>query len=104
MRFYYNDSGNPRADTSTEDNILGWFLQGDVQSNEDTTKYLLSVVEDVRTKHEEYERWGNGVVLQLTDDKVVMWHIGVDEYKYEITLDELEEGLRGWLELITSAH
>jgi hypothetical protein len=104
MRFYYDDSGYPIADTSTEDNILGWFLEGDVQSNEETTKYLISVVEDVKITHEEYERWGNGCVLNLVDGKVVIWHIGVDEYKYEITLNELEEGLRGWLELITSAH
>jgi uncharacterized protein YacL (UPF0231 family) len=72
----YSESGYPEAETFTPHNILGRFLESDVLSNEDTTKYLLSVVEDVKITHEEYEQWGNGYVLNLVDGKAVIWHIG----------------------------
>jgi len=99
-----DEHGIRRARVDSPYEMVGLFLEGDVQGSLYHCKLLLSIIEKVKSGMEsEWSGTGNAYTITITRDKVVL------EYEYsdpletcEIPLFEFEKALKEWFQFIQS--
>ena len=70
-RFYRDATGDPRARCSVPHQLLGQFLESDVQGNPAHCRDLLNALDDVaQGRLVQWEETGNAHTLTLTPDRV----------------------------------
>ncbi|MCZ6677555.1 MAG: YacL family protein [Candidatus Poribacteria bacterium] len=108
IKYYIDENGFRRAEVSPPYELLGWYLEGDVQGSIYTCKLLLSEIEKAKAGvEEEYSGTGNAHTITIKRDKVVIENELLNETKdcemsqiCEIPLPEFEKALTQWFEFI----
>jgi len=102
VKCYIDEHGFRRAEVSPPYQLLGWYLEDDVQGSLYHCKLLFSEIEKVKAGVEpEFSGTGNAYTITITGDKVLL----EDEYSEplttcEIPLFEFEQALTQWFEFI----
>ncbi len=103
-KFFFDKNNCPRAEYQPPNEILGWYLEQDVQSSPATCDEMLSVCSDVLSgQKESWEGVGNAHSIVINREAVVIEN-EFDESSgpCEVSIEELQTALKLWKELITS--
>lgn len=102
MKFYRDINGSPRVNMKPPFDIIGRYLEHDVQSFPGWCRELIQIVEDVIIgTRNHWEGTGNAYTLILTPDKArVESEFAEPEEVCEISLKDFKQALVGWLNFI----
>ena len=108
VKCYIDEHGFRRAEVSPPYQLLGWYLEDDVQGSLYHCKLLFSEIEKVKAGVEpEFSGTGNAHTVTITRDKVVIENEYLIESEdcdisriCEIPLVEFEQALTQWFEFI----
>jgi uncharacterized protein YacL (UPF0231 family) len=105
LKLFRDEDGMFRAEAGGDCQALGGYLEQDVQKDPEACRELLQQVEKVRKGAiEEWELTGNAYSLTLTRDKARIENLfSQSEKPCEMSLDDFEQAVSGWAELIASA-
>jgi hypothetical protein len=101
-RFYFDERGLPKMDCEPSFDTVAWFLSCDVQRDVSTCDEWLGDLTAVRSgKKESFEGTGNLFTVILTRNGAAIENC-IDETDAPITisLDDFEEVIRGWKQLL----
>jgi len=106
IKLYHDAHDFPRAEVDTPHEVLGWFLEQDVQSSISWCRDLLKLVEHIESGRESpWEGTGNAHTLVLTGKGVRIENEYVDPpQSCELSLPEFKSALKKWLKFIQDAH
>lgn len=98
VRLYRDRFGYPRADASPPHEVLGWFLEQDVQSDAAWGRELAGIVGDVRAgAREAYTATGNAHTLVLSREAArIETEFSDPPHQCTVSLQELERALLDW--------
>jgi len=108
LKCYIDEHGIRRAEVSSLYELLGWYLEGDVQASIYHCKLLFSEIKKVKTYvKEEFSGTGNAHTITITRDKVIIENEFLIESEdcgasriCEMSLNEFEKALTQWFEFI----
>ena|SRR5262245_1677795 len=106
LKLYYDAHDFPRAEVDTPHEVLGWFLEQDVQSSLPWGRELVETIENIqadRTSH--WEGTGNAHTLVMTGKGVRIDNEYVDPpQSCELSLHEFKRAVQSWLTFIQDAR
>lgn len=105
IRFFRDERGRPSAVAAPPAQAVGWFLEQDVRREADNCLQLLQLIDDLRRgKLTHWDATGNAHALTLTPEGATIENLfAPGPVISHVTLDELEQAVRGWLRLITTS-
>ena len=105
LSFYRDEQGAPRAQAENEETeVLGAFLESDIQDDAVTCRELLARIDDeIDELSEPVEFTGNRHAVTFTNDTVVFSsHQQGDDSSAMLDLHQVQTALKGWLAFIES--
>jgi uncharacterized protein YacL (UPF0231 family) len=104
--FEQDERGYPRVRAAPPCEVLGWFLEQDVQGNAAKCHRLLGLIEEARSgRRPHWQGTGNAHTLTLTPSGARVENEFVEPLTAcDLPLDELAAAVRGWLELIDRVY
>ncbi len=102
MKLKIDDNGFPRATFSPPYEVIGWWLEQDIQSDGDEVDELLDIIDSViEGTRNEWEGTGNAHTLSLKKDRAnIVNEFCIPEQSCEILIIELRNILVAWQELL----
>lgn len=103
LRLYKDERGIPRAEAPPPQEALGWWLNQDIQRDLGACDEVLSVIQDIRAgRLANWEGTGNVHTITITREGArIETEFAVPPRTAEVSLDELQEAISRWKELIT---
>lgn len=103
VKYYLDEHGSQRSEVSSPYELIGWYLEQEVEGDINSCKRLLGIIEKIKNGvKSEYSGTGNAHALTITSDKVVIENEYSDLFdRCEIPLIEFERVLTQWLQFIS---
>lgn len=103
-KFYFDQHGFPHAEYQPPNEILGWFLEQDVQNSPNSCKWLLQLCEEIDAgTRQEYDGTGNAHAISIVGNRVHIENLFTDSIApSDLSIDEFRAGILSWMRLITS--
>lgn len=98
LTLYHDDHDFPRAEVETPYEVLGWFLEQDVQSSVSWCKELVGIIETIQCgRKARWEGTGNAHTLVLTQKRVRIENEYTDPpQSCELSLHDFENAILEW--------
>jgi hypothetical protein len=101
-RFYCDDEGRPRAEFSAPNEVVGWFLEQDVQSPMSCDQLLLRISKLAEDPREEFEQTGNAHTVRLTHRTAIIESNYAEPRTWAtVSVEELRDAILRWKELLS---
>ncbi len=102
--FHLDSRGHPRADFQPPNEVLGWYLEQDVQSCLASCDELLSACEEVvERKSTHWQATGNAHTIIITDTSVLIENEFSSRVQAcKVSIKYFMASILGWKELIRS--
>ncbi len=103
LKCYVDEYGVQRAEVSSPYELVGWYLEQEIEGDVHSCKRLLRRIEKVKKEAEsEHRGTGNAHTITVTGDNVVIENEYSDLFdRCEIPLIEFERALTEWLKFIS---
>jgi hypothetical protein len=102
MRFFRDAHGYPRCEAAPPHQVVGWFLEQDIQGSRRTADELLAEIEGIASGCQTgWSGTGNAFHLALTPagaEIECLWDEAIPACR--VGLAELGEAVRGWAQLL----
>lgn len=104
IEYYRDEAGNARARGLADYGVLIDYLESDVQGSTTTAREILEGIDRVSSGQEKsWELTGNAYTLSLSPERATIVFETIeedDEPPKTYSLEDLREGVKGWLELL----
>ena len=99
VQLFRDEYGYPRAEAAAPYQILGWFLEQDIQADSEWARELIKIIEEIQSGTESrWEGTGNVHTLILTPEKAyIESEFAEPQATCEISLDDLKQAVADWL-------
>ena len=106
IKLYHDAYNFPRAEVETPHEVLGWFLEQDVQSSIPWCRELVEIIENIQAgRDSHWEGTGNAHTLILTGKGVRIDNEYVDPpQSCDLSLHAFKRAVQEWLKFIQEAH
>jgi uncharacterized protein YacL (UPF0231 family) len=104
IEYYRDEAGNARARGLADYGVLIDYLESDVQGSTTTAREILEGIDRVSSGQEKsWELTGNAYTLSLSPERATIVFETIeedDEPPKTYSLEDLREGVKGWLEFL----
>ena len=103
LKCYVDEYGVQRAKVSSPYELVGWYLEREIEGDVNSCKRLLGLIDKVKNGVEpEYRGTGNAHTIMITGDNVVIENEYSDLFdRCEVPLSAFERALTWWLQFIS---
>lgn len=103
-KLYLDSHGYPRAEYQAPNEVLGWYLEQDVQSSPATCDELLHVCEEiVEGRRRDWQGSGNAHTVTIADSHVTIENEFSDSTELcEVSIEDFKTAVLAWKELLRS--
>jgi len=102
--YYRDERGMPHADFDSPCEVVGWFLEQDVQNSVSTCDELIAIVDETKASRSRYHTNGNAHTITIDDGGVRIETDYADPARSAIlTLDEFRRAVLDWKVLVVGA-
>jgi uncharacterized protein YacL (UPF0231 family) len=104
-KLFFDPQGYPRAEYSSPHEVLGWYLEQDIQCSEVNCEEILRACDQIVSGNEqEWGGVGNAHDISITADRVRIENLFSDVvFSCELTVEDFRQVVQSWKELI-EAH
>ena len=101
---FFDSQGYPRAEYSAPYEVVGWYLEQDIQSSDVNCEEILQVCDRIANREEqEWGGVGNAHDINIRADGVRIENVYSDTVApCELTIEEFKEVIRAWKSLVES--
>lgn len=105
-RFTHDEAGRRRARFAAPYEVIGWFLELDVQSSSGYPQRLLTLIKDVEEgKIDSHQGTGNAHTITIGPDRVRIENVYTNERPpCELSLQQMRAILIDWIRFIESGQ
>jgi hypothetical protein len=102
IRLFTDERGYPRVDAPSPCEVLGWFIEQDIQSDVNSAMELIEIIDRIQDGTNDYWKGtGNAHTLTLMPKGVhIQSEYAVPPAECEVTLQDLRQSLIDWVEFI----
>ena len=104
IEYYRDEAGNARARGLADYGVLIDYLESDVQGSAATAREILEAIDQVSSGQEKsWELTGNAYTLSLSPERATLvfeTEEEDDEPPQTYSLEQMREGVKGWLEFL----
>jgi hypothetical protein len=103
IKCYIDEHASRRAEVNSPYEMVGWYLEQDIQGGVNSCRRLFGIIEKVKNGVEsEYSGTGNAHTITITSDKVVIENEYSDPLETcEVPLIKFEKALKEWFQFIS---
>lgn len=101
-KFYLDSRGYPRADYQSPEEVLGWYLEQDIQGSAKACDELLRVCDElVEGKRSDWEGVGNAHTVSITDGIVTIENEFSDTAQScTVSVEDFRTAIKSWKDLL----
>ena len=103
-KFYLDSHGYPRAEYQPPNEVLGWYLEQDVQSSPATCDELIRVCDEIiEGNRRDWQGIGNAHTVSIADSRVTVENEFSDSAQpCEVSIEDFKAAVLAWKELLRS--